>query len=197
MAHERFAVGGGLEMQTHAIAPSPPLRGHFTMMRLNTLPALLLAFLGFAASASAAPIWNVESEALPTTFQSTDGPGNDVYRIELENLGESSSSGTITLVDHLPPGITTSQAPRSLYEGQGSAEWTCADQAAGQQPRQSRPAPQRHADHRQQRRAEAVVRRRILRLKRQRTLVLAHRNEMRAGAIVRFGEIVMRLDKRG
>ena len=83
----------------------------------------------FAASASAAPIWNVDSEARPTAFQPSDGTGNDEYRILIENLG-SASSGTIRVTDHLPPGVSTSETP---YEEDNypHSDWGCSP-GAGQ-----------------------------------------------------------------
>ncbi|MGH9919866.1 MAG: hypothetical protein ACRD6W_13510, partial [Nitrososphaerales archaeon] len=69
------------------------------------------------STAVAAPIWHVTDEALPTAFQASDGPDNDAYQIQLENLGSTASNGTITLIDHLPPGITTSASPEVLPSG--------------------------------------------------------------------------------
>ncbi len=90
------------------------------------LPALVLAFLVFAftSSALAAPVWSVESEALPTAFQPSDGVGNDLYRVEVENLG-SASSGLITVVDHLPAGVSTMATP--VEEGNyPHSDWSCS-----------------------------------------------------------------------
>jgi hypothetical protein len=194
------------------------------------LPAVLLfALLGlvpFAASAAAAPVWNVESEALPTTFRTADtihqiqivietggsgsyvlsfreqstapmsdsatapeiesaldalptigGSGlhvvvtneepdftepnrrftvaftgvspdsdlpiigaeggatvsassNDVYDLEIENLGSSSSTGTITVEDHLPAGVVTTETPHDVAASE-SEPWSCSP-GAGQ-----------------------------------------------------------------
>jgi hypothetical protein len=88
--------------------------------------------LGLPSIAQAAPIWNVESQAMPTDFQSNDGPGNDAYYIALENIGDTTSSGQITLVDHLPPGITTSAAAETPVAGQNVRQWACPGSAAGQ-----------------------------------------------------------------
>ena len=90
------------------------------------LPALALAFLAFAftSSALAAPVWNVESEAFPTAFQPSDGVGNDFYRIEVENLG-SASSGPITVVDHLPAGVSTTAAAVE-EDNYPHSKWSCS-----------------------------------------------------------------------
>jgi hypothetical protein len=94
--------------------------------RLLVLPLLCLAFLAASAtSALAAPIWNVESEARPTAFQPSDGTENDEYRIELENLG-SESGGQITVVDHLPPGVSTERTPEEEQLYHHSA-WSCSE----------------------------------------------------------------------
>ena len=85
------------------------------------------------ATASAAPIWNVESQALPTVFRTSDGPTSDQYRIEIENLG-SASDGLITVVDRLPPGVSTRSTPveaEAPGEGYAHSQWTCSD-GAGQ-----------------------------------------------------------------
>jgi hypothetical protein len=53
----------------------------------------------------------------------------DLYKIQLENLGDTTSSGTTTVVDHLPPGVTTTQTPLTPY---GNNEWKCTPEGAGQ-----------------------------------------------------------------
>jgi hypothetical protein len=96
---------------------------------LKALLVSVLLALASAASATAAPIWHVISESRPTAFQPTDGAGNDMYRIAIENLG-TNSSGTITVVDHLPPGITTSGSAREAVNFPHSG-WKCSE-GAGQ-----------------------------------------------------------------
>jgi hypothetical protein len=91
---------------------------------LKALSALMLLALASAAPATAAPIWHVASEPRPTAFQTSDGPGNDLYRIAIENLG-STSSGTITVVDRLPPGVSTAASPREAFNFPHS-EWSCS-----------------------------------------------------------------------
>jgi hypothetical protein len=116
--------------------PRAPRRRGPLGVPLIVLAAALVIFSALASSALAAPVWHLESEALPSAFQPTDGPNNDVYRILLQNLGDTPSRGTITIVDHLPPGVTTSEAPVSdPGEDHGVGEeskWNCADGAAGQ-----------------------------------------------------------------
>src|SRR5205807_281954 len=65
----------------------------------------------------------------PTAFQTSDGAGNDEYRIEVQNLG-SASSGTITVVDRLPPGVSTAGTPRETANFPHS-KWSCSE-GAGQ-----------------------------------------------------------------
>jgi hypothetical protein len=71
---------------------------------------------------------------MPTAFHSNDGAGNDAYYITLENIGDTTSNGQITLVDHLPPGITTSAAAgtEQTEAGQDARKWNCPGSAAGQ-----------------------------------------------------------------
>jgi hypothetical protein len=85
--------------------------------------------LAVSASASASPIWNVESEARPTAFQPTDSPEVDNYRIEIENLG-GASSGSITVVDHLPTGVSAASTPVEENNFPHS-KWSCSE-GAGQ-----------------------------------------------------------------
>jgi hypothetical protein len=70
-----------------------------------------LAALPAGAHASAPPgvAWNVQVVAQPTNFQSSDT--DDAYTISLTNVGSQATSGTITVTDTLPPGITTSATP--------------------------------------------------------------------------------------
>jgi hypothetical protein len=89
----------------------------------------MLLALAFAAPATAAPIWHVVSESRPTAFQTGDGPGNDMYRIAIEDLG-SASSGTVTVVDSLPSGVTTTASPREALNFPHS-KWSCSE-GAGQ-----------------------------------------------------------------
>ena len=93
-------------------------------LRHLTLTTFLLAFFAVSSTALAAPVWNVESEARPTAFQPSDGAGNDEYRIKVENLG-STSSGPITVVDRLPPGVSTTATPREEDEFPHS-RWSCS-----------------------------------------------------------------------
>jgi hypothetical protein len=84
----------------------------------------LCACLAFTSSALAVPVWNVESEARPTAFQPSDGTGNDEYRITIENLG-SASSGLITVVDHLPVGVSTMATPQE-EDNFPHSDWSCS-----------------------------------------------------------------------
>jgi hypothetical protein len=96
------------------------------------LPSLVLAMLAIlcsSASALAVPVWNVESEARPTAFQPSDGTEVDNYRIEIENLG-GVSGGLITVVDHLPSGVTTTRTPVEEQNFPHSG-WSCSE-GAGQ-----------------------------------------------------------------
>ena len=52
----------------------------------------------------------------------------DGYEIKVENLGDTTSSGTTRLVDHLPPGVETTQTPMTIFPFE---EWKCSE-GAGQ-----------------------------------------------------------------
>jgi len=129
-ARVRAAEGPGESRAGRGVAAaqtSGPRRG--LKAALKALSVSMLLALAFAAPATAAPIWHVVSESRPTAFQTSDGPGNDMYRIAIENLG-SNSSGTVTVVDRLPPGITTSASPREAINFPHS-KWSCSE-GAGQ-----------------------------------------------------------------
>ncbi|HEV3071705.1 MAG TPA: hypothetical protein VGY76_09825 [Solirubrobacteraceae bacterium] len=92
-----------------------------------------------AARASAAPgvAWALESLAQPTSFQPSDS--DDSYTVSPSNVGGQDSAGTITLVDTLPAGVTTSGTPEikgELARSGGGSEsegfpwWQCT-QGAG------------------------------------------------------------------
>jgi len=89
-------------------------------VRRLALTVSVLAMAASASAATAAPVWNVESRALPTTFAETDGVGNEAYDITIENLGSSTSKGIIKVEDTLPQGITTQASP------EGGSQWSCS-----------------------------------------------------------------------
>jgi hypothetical protein len=106
--------------------------------RLALLGALAACGL-FAAPAAQAlaatgPLWNLVSQARPSAFQPGDGAGNDSYVVTFENIGGTVSSGEVTVLDHLPPGITTtSPLPQGNPGGSlGGRTWTCPGVAPGQ-----------------------------------------------------------------
>ena len=71
---------------------------------------------------------------MPTVFQPGDGAGDDAYYITLENIGNTSSSGTVTVVDRLPAAVTTAAAPGTQpaeISGQGEVNGSCSG-GAGQ-----------------------------------------------------------------
>jgi len=83
------------------------------------ISAAIIAMLLFGATpalAAAGPAWAVHSVAQPTNFSLADGalcePGDepawdcDEYMVSVENVGTARASGTVTIRDTLPPGIT-------------------------------------------------------------------------------------------
>ena len=85
--------------------------------RLTALGALLgaVAWLVFAVSASAVtpgPAWLVSSVAEPTNLDAGDtveGQTMDRYALTLVNTGTRATEGEITILDHLPAGVTGGQ----------------------------------------------------------------------------------------
>jgi hypothetical protein len=57
---------------------------------------------------------------------------NDAYQIDVANLGTSESSGPVTVVDHLPAGITISRAPQGGTSGSEPSYWNCGGVTANQ-----------------------------------------------------------------
>jgi hypothetical protein len=106
-----------------------------------------LAF-GFVPAAEAAPVttWNVQLVPEPTHFSPSDPitcEGKefcDRYQLLVTNIGDAASSGTITVTDTLPAGITTAAAPRT---GRNSEEvpWTCTNGAGNTTVTCTFPAP--------------------------------------------------------
>ncbi len=85
--------------------------------------ALVLTEMVTSARAATQSVgWSVSSTAQPTRFQESDE--KDEYLLTVGNVGSIASSGTVTLRDELPPGVTTSGSP---VEGkQEGASWTCS-----------------------------------------------------------------------
>jgi uncharacterized repeat protein (TIGR01451 family) len=67
--------------------------------------------------------WGIESVHAPTSLP----PGGfGEYAFSVYNNGAAASSGTITVTDQLPAGVTTGETPSGVG-------WTCAPNSAGQQ----------------------------------------------------------------
>lgn len=100
------------------------------MIRRLLLSALLagLALLGpVAAQALAAPVWRLDIHHNPTNFSHQSGQ----YWFDLSNIGDSSSSGTVTLTIELPPGVFAREGVASVVGAGGSQtggfqpNWSC------------------------------------------------------------------------
>jgi hypothetical protein len=109
--------------------------------RTSSCVVVLLATLasslgGVCAGASAAGTvgWTVRGVAEPTSFSANDalncGPGTeekcDRYQLLVTNVGDEPSSGTITLADKLPPGITPLEEKSGHINKETGTEWSCA-----------------------------------------------------------------------
>lgn len=81
------------------------------------------------APASAATVWNLELHHNQTNFP----PGGSAdYWINVNNVGDTASSGPITLTVDLPAGVTFQSMRQNTSTAQEiHAEWTCAGPAGG------------------------------------------------------------------
>jgi hypothetical protein len=97
------------------------------MKRLATSTALaVLCLLGLStASASAAPIWNLDLHHNQTNFP----PGGEAeYWFDTFNVGDAATSGKITLTLNLPPGITR-KAITPFVTANDKLIWECPGKA--------------------------------------------------------------------
>jgi uncharacterized repeat protein (TIGR01451 family) len=93
----------------------------------------LAAVLPAAASAGTnpAPAWDVTFNSSPTNFTPGDSSGNDVYVVQVKNVGAMESSGApITITDTLPEGLTVNPfaSEALVYFGsfdEGPGEYPC------------------------------------------------------------------------
>jgi len=109
-------------------------RGRFwTVLFAALLVGVLATDVASASAATPGVSWSPQSLTLPTNFEPSDRElgsyTTDGYTLSLTNLGERDSSGTITLVDTLPAGVTTLGTPEVLGEQRpgGSPWWQCTE----------------------------------------------------------------------
>jgi hypothetical protein len=89
----------------------------------------LAVTFGGALKAQDVPVMTADS-ALLTGEAHTAGIApatNDAYEIIVENVGEASSSGPITMTDHLPPGVTTTTPPEETTSHGVNRQWSCSE----------------------------------------------------------------------
>jgi uncharacterized repeat protein (TIGR01451 family) len=91
------------------------LRRAFGLAIASALLGLLFAF---ASPASAAVQWDVKARWGDTVLQPG---GTGEFIIATRNLGTTDAAGSVTLKEHLPPGVTLT----GLEGQQGSTDWTC------------------------------------------------------------------------
>ncbi len=73
----------------------------------------------FASSASAVtgpPQWTVTAVSAPTHLVPGDESGDQYYNVTVTNTGGEASSGTVTIADTLPEGVTLSEAGAEGFE---------------------------------------------------------------------------------
>ncbi len=99
-----------------------------TLRRLIALSTLSLCSLGLlgAASASAAPVWNLDLHHNETHFP----PGGEgQYWFDINNVGDTDTSGPVTLTVNLPAGITRKGALAFADVSHSQVHWSCPGKA--------------------------------------------------------------------
>jgi hypothetical protein len=99
--------------------PTPNLRKRIATMAtsLVVVVPLAMALLSVpAAAASSGPGWELAAQSLPTSLPPG---GSGVVEIKLFNVGAAPSSGTVTVTDTLPPGVTATDAGELEYAAFG------------------------------------------------------------------------------
>jgi hypothetical protein len=106
---------GGKAMSIQRIFANAPSR-RFTLILLPALAFLLGAVASSAAPAMAVtPAWTALTVGQPTHFAPNDATQCetatrelcDLYQIVVQNIGNAPSTGTVTVTDKLPKGLTT------------------------------------------------------------------------------------------
>jgi len=77
-----------------------------------TISLTAIGALGLAGTASAAPVWNLDLQHLATNFHPG---GTGEYWVDVANVGDTDSSGPITLTLKLPAGLTR-ESIRSSFD---------------------------------------------------------------------------------
>jgi hypothetical protein len=100
------------------------------LLVISLIPCLLTLLGAIAPDAQAGSgrvAWSLQAVAQPTSFQTIDSTSTfkDGYVVFLTNVGDSSSSGPVTVTDALPKGVTTAFTPF----GEG---WSCVPEGGGQ-----------------------------------------------------------------
>jgi uncharacterized repeat protein (TIGR01451 family) len=94
----------------------PPLLAVLCVLAVSAAPAL---------AAEARPGWMVSSDSEPSNL-APGGTGK--LNVDLFNIGDAPSSGSVTLVDTLPAGVTATSVDLSGTSAQtGQPFWSCAD----------------------------------------------------------------------
>lgn len=93
------------------------------------LVALLTIAMGLDASPGVAaghPVWEVSAESVPTNLPPG---GTGEYLVHVRDVGMAPTDGsTVTVVDHLPPGVIATSAGDEIEESEGLTNnyWTCS-----------------------------------------------------------------------
>jgi uncharacterized repeat protein (TIGR01451 family) len=95
------------------------LRGFATLVSLTAIGALGLAA---ASPAAATPLWNLDLHHLETNFH----PGQTAeYWVDVNNVGDTDTSGPVTLTVKLPNGLTRESVRESQDYVRNTLAWKC------------------------------------------------------------------------
>jgi hypothetical protein len=83
------------------------------------------------ALAGAGPVWSIQSAAVPTIMHTNEskspkGPTNDEYDLNIENIGDTRSSGEVTVTDKLPSGVVTTKTPVTEVSNSEPDDFVCS-----------------------------------------------------------------------
>jgi hypothetical protein len=108
-------------------------KGRAMLRAVAVLVFLVVVLVASPASAAGVVGWTVHAVAEPSNFSSNNAlvceseEKCDRYQLLVMNVGDVASSGTVTVTDKLPPGITTLGTPESGASEE--TQWSCTEGA--------------------------------------------------------------------
>ena len=122
-----MTLTGAIAVSPHSRIPRSIERRWGVLCAVAVLVVALAVSAGSASAAAPGVAWQVQSLSRPTNFQPSDSESpftEDRYTVSVLNVGSVDSSGTVTVTDTLPAGVTTSSTPHGEGEGLNS-QWEC------------------------------------------------------------------------